>query len=349
MSAGRRLAAVMLALLVVAAGCTGEQSNSTQSKSPQPSANARQNGDNDGTTMATVPEVVDKVTPSVVTVRVQGGGLGSGVVYRSNGVIVTNAHVVQDTNTVEVIFADGSQSQGTVIATDQLTDLAAVRVDRNNLPVPKYADSVPQVGELVVAIGTPLGFETTVTVGVVSALGRALPGAVTRGKRSLVNLIQTDAAISPGNSGGALVDGSGTVIGINDAYLPPKTGAVNIGFAIPSTTVTYIVDQLLKDGSAAHPYLGVTLRKVTPRLREALNISAEQGAVVTEVSDGSPAAKAGIKTGDVIVRFAGRDVSSVASVLGALRSAKPGKEVPITVKRNGETVKMTVTIGQRGG
>lgn len=347
-SVGRRLAAVLLASAVVTAGCTGGQSGPTQSKTTQPNAGSEQNGGGSGATLATVPEVVDKVSPSVVTVRVPGKGLGSGVVYRKNGLIVTNEHVVHGSQKVEVVFADGTQSGGTVLATDPATDLAVLRVDRKNLPVPKYAESLPEVGELAVAIGTPLGFETSVTAGVVSAVGRAIPGSVREGEEALVNLIQTDAAISPGNSGGALVDGSGTVIGINDAYLPPKTGAVSIGFAIPSTTVTYIVDQLLKDGTAAHPYLGVALQKLTPRLRKALNISAEQGVAILEVKEGSPAAEAGLRPGDVIIKFAGRDISSVASVLGALRSTKPGQKVPMTVKRDGKSVKVTVTIGKGG-
>lgn len=347
MSAGQRLAAVLLALAVVTAGCTGGGSAPAQSKAPESNAGSGQGGGS-GATLATVPEVVDKVSPSVVTVRVPGKGLGSGVVYRKNGLIVTNEHVVHGSQKVEVVFADGTQTEGTVLATDKATDLAVLRVDRKNLPVPKYADSLPEVGELAVAIGTPLGFETSVTAGVVSAVGRAIPGSVREGERALVNLIQTDAAISPGNSGGALVDGDGTVIGINDAYIPPKTGAVSIGFAIPSTTVTFIVNQLLKDGTAAHPYLGVGLHTLTPRLRKALNISAEQGVAVLEVKEDSPAAEAGVRPGDVIIRFAGRDISSEASVLGALRSTKPGQKVPMTIKRDGKTVKLTVTIGKRG-
>lgn len=330
-------------MMLVLTACTGGQPAQSTPSAPPSDGNDQAT---DGATMAVVPEVVDRLSPSVVTI-LTGNGLGSGVVYRPDGLIVTNAHVVKGAQTVTVVFADGSRIEGTVLARDVITDLAVVRVDRKGLPAPEYADTLPQVGELAIAIGTPLGFETTVTVGVVSALGREIPGAVARGERALVNLIQTDAAISPGNSGGALVDGGGTVIGINDAYLPPKTGAVSIGFAIPSTTVTYIVDQLLADGTAEHPYLGVKLTTLTPALREALNISAQQGAVVREVVDGSPAAQAGLRPGDVIVRFAGNDVTSVASLLGALRSTSPGQQVPVTVVRGGGKQQLTVTIGER--
>ena len=335
-----RVVALLLSMMLGLAACTGDQPSP-----PKPTSDGS-GGPSGGATLAVVPEVVDRLSPSVVTIRT-GKGLGSGVVYRPDGLIVTNAHVVQGSSTVTVVFADGSSTKASVLATDKITDLAVVRVERDGLPAPKYADTLPQVGELAIAIGTPLGFETTVTVGVVSGVGREIPGAVTRGQKALVNLIQTDAAISPGSSGGALVNGSGTVIGINDAYLPPKTGAVSIGFAIPATTVTYIVDQLLADGSAEHPYLGVTLATLTPALRKALGISAQQGVVVREVVDGSPAARADLRPGDVIVRFAGDGVTSVASLLGALRSTRPGEQVPMTVARGGGKVELTVTIGER--
>ena len=196
-------------------------------------------------------------------------------------------------------------------------------------------------------IGTPLGFANTVTTGVVSGLGREIPGSATRGSRALVDLIQTDAPISPGNSGGALLDAQGRVIGINEAYLPPESGAVAIGFAIPSTTVVAVVEQLLADGSARHPYLGVTLEPLTDALREALRVPAQQGAVVLEVPPDGPAAAAGVQPGDVIVRFADEPVTTVENILGALRNIEPGQSVPLTVQRGTEQVELSITVGER--
>lgn len=294
-----------------------------------------------------VPELVERLEPSVVTVLREGGGVGSGVVYRADGLIVTNEHVVRDAEQVVVALADGVRVDGTVVATDPVTDLAVIRVPRDNLPVPEYAEDLPRQGELAIAMGTPLGYENTVSVGVVSGLGREIPGALAAGQRSLVNLIQTDAAISPGNSGGPLVDGDGRVIGINEAYIPPERGAVAIGFAIPSTTVTYIVEQLLADGTAEHPFLGVQLTSLTAELRERLDVNADRGAVVLDVRPGSPAAQAGVRPGDVIVRLAGEPIGSPADLLGALRTTRPGQQVPLTVSRNGQPVELTVTIGSR--
>lgn len=340
------MALPLLAGLALLAGCTSQQ----EAASLQPTPTVNQPGTRaDGGTLAVVPEIVNQISPSVVTIVRSGqGGRGSGVVYQSDGVIVTNAHVVAGARQVTVIFADGTRVPGTVVAADRSTDLAVVRVPRNNLPVPEYADSLPQRGELAIAIGSSLGFlETSVSVGVVSGLSRELPGSVLQGERSLVNLIQTDAAISPGNSGGALVDGQGRIIGITQAYIPPETGAVSIGFAIPSTTVTFIVDQLLADGTAENPFLGITGRTLTPAAADALSVSARRGVIVTDVAAGSPAAAAGIRPSDVIVKLAGQDVTSFTALLGALRSTRPGQTVPITVVRDGERLQLSVTVGSR--
>lgn len=323
--------------IALAAGCVGPQA------APPPAEPSAAPSEAAGSSLATVPELVQQLEPSVVTVLREGGGLGSGVVYRADGLIVTNEHVVRGTQRVTVALADGVRVEGTVVATDRATDLAVIRIPRDDLPVPEYADDQARQGELAVAMGTPLGFENTVSVGVVSGLGREIPGAARQ--RSLVNLIQTDAAISPGSSGGALLDGQGRVIGINEAYIPPQTGAVAIGFAIPSTTVTYVVEQLLADGTVAHPFLGVSLSSLTPELREQLGVQAERGAVVMDVQPGSPAAQAGVRPGDVIVRFAGEPINTVANLLGALRGTRPGQQVSLTVRRDGQPVELTVTVG----
>ncbi|MGH4012273.1 MAG: S1C family serine protease [Pseudonocardiaceae bacterium] len=300
-----------------------------------------------GGTLAVVPELVERLGPSVVTVLRSDGGLGSGVVYRADGLIVTNEHVIRGAQEVTVSFADGSRVQGRVRAADVVTDLAVVQVPRSDLPAPQFAEQLPRQGELAVVIGTPLGFANTVTTGVVSGLGREIPGSTTRGSQALVDLIQTDAPISPGNSGGALLDAQGRVIGISEAYLPPQSGAVAIGFAIPSTTVVAVVEQLLADGSAQHPYLGVTLEPLTDALREALRVPAQQGAVVLDVRPGGPAAAGGVRPGDVIVRFDDEPVTTVENILGALRNVTPGQSVPLTVQRGNEQVELSITVGER--
>ncbi|MFC5138306.1 S1C family serine protease [Actinomycetospora rhizophila] len=298
--------------------------------------------------MAAVPDLVERASPSVVTIFTDGG-LGSGVVYRADGVLVTNEHVVRGATQVEVGFADGTRVPGTVRATDRTTDLAVVQVARNGLPMPRYADQLPRPGELAVAIGSPLGLENTVSAGVVSGVGREVPGASTRGAQQLVDLIQTDTAISPGNSGGALLDATGSVIGINEAYLPPASGAVSIGFAIPSTRVVDVVDQLLVDGTADHPYLGVAVQPLTGALRDLLGVAAQRGAVVLDVAPAGPAAGAGIRPGDVITRVGSSEIATVGELLGALRGTRPGQQVPVVVQRGPQSTTLTVTIGQAPG
>ncbi|MGQ0481626.1 MAG: S1C family serine protease [Pseudonocardia sp.] len=289
-------------------------------------------------------DLVERLEPSVVTVRTDGGQ-GSGVVFRPD-VVVTNQHVVGDTRQVVIGYADGTESPGTVLATDRVTDIAVVRTERTGLPVPTYRTELPRPGDPVLALGSPLGFEGTVTAGIVSGLGREVPGSARR-TQALIDLIQTDAAISPGNSGGALIDAGGQVVGINEAYIPPGAGAVSIGFAIPAATAVDIAEQLLADGTATHPYLGVSLNQLTPSIRQALGVRADAGALVLRAEPGGPAAAAGVRDGDVITMFAGQPVRTVEDVLAALRGAQPGQAVPITVERGGDPVELTVTVGTR--
>ncbi|MGQ0574203.1 MAG: S1C family serine protease [Pseudonocardia sp.] len=290
---------------------------------------------------STLPDVVERLAPSVVTVRT-GTGAGSGVVYRPD-VVITNAHVVGDATDVTIGFADGTSSPGEVLATDLVTDLAVVRTVRTGLPVPQYCPAPPRPGETVLAIGSPLGFEGTVTAGIVSALDRQIPGSAAQ-SRALVDLIQTDAAISPGNSGGALLNLTGCVIGINEAYIPPAAGAVSIGFAIPAATAVDIADQLLVDGTATHPFLGVSLGRLTPQIRQALGVDTD-GALVLDVSPGGPAAVAGVRPGDVLVGLAGREVGSVEELLGVLRDSEPGQQAQLALIRDGERTEVPLTIG----
>lgn len=322
---------------------SGTPQNSAQS--PAPPAPTQTSGAPD-VAAAGFADVVERLVPSVVTVRLDNG-VGSGVVLRPD-VIVTNAHVVGTARDVVLEFADGEQADGVVLASDAVTDLAVVRSSRTGLPVPEYRVELPRPGELAVAIGSPLGFQNSVTAGVISGLHRDIPGSAAQSS-SLVDLIQTDAPISPGNSGGALLDAEGRVVGINEAYIPPAVGAVSLGFAIPSATALDVADQLLTNGSAAHPYLGVSITQLTPAVRRGLGVEVEEGALVTGVDRGSPAATAGVRPGDVIIELDGNAVRSVEDLLSALRRTRPGAQVPMSVQRGGSRQQMTVTIGERAG
>ena len=309
-----------------------------------------------------VAQVAAEVEPSVVQVNVSGvretpygsqeqQGLGSGVIYREDGYIVTNNHVVEGAGAVEVAFADGTTEEGEVVGTDPTTDLAVIRVNRDGLPAATFDDGRGlAVGQLAVAIGSPSGFQSTVTSGVLSAVGREFPAALTGGRQesALVDLLQTDAPISPGNSGGALADRDGDIIGINVAYLPPQeTGAEGIGFAIPSYTVTSVADQLIESGRAEHPYLGVSVSDLTPEVADRFGASAESGALIADVEPGGPADGAGIESGDVVTGLGPVEIRSSGDLLSALRQYEPGETVEVSILRGGEESTLSVQLGER--
>jgi serine protease Do len=309
-----------------------------------------------------VAQVAAEVEPSVVQVNVSGvertpfgtqkqEGIGSGVIYRSDGYIITNNHVVEGARTVEVAFADGTTEQGEVVGTDQITDLAVIKVNRDGLPAASFSDDKQlAVGQLTVAIGSPSGFQSTVTSGVLSGMGREFPPELTGGQQesSLVDLLQTDAPISPGNSGGALADRDGQVIGINVAYLPPnETGAEGIGFAIPSYTVVSVADQLIKSGEAQHPYLGVAVSDLTPQVSNRFGVSAESGALIAKVEPGGPADGAGIRAGDVVTGLDSTDIRSSGDLLSALRQYQPGDKVELTILRDSQESTFDLRLGER--
>jgi S1-C subfamily serine protease len=200
------------------------------------------------------------------------------------------------------------------------------------------------VGELAIALGSPLGLANSASAGIVSALHRNLPSGGTT--PALVDLLQTDAAISPGNSGGALVNGDGVVIGVNVAYIPPQARAVSIGFAIPSPVVLDVVPQLIEDGEADHAYLGVIPAPVTDELARAFNLGVEGGALLQDVTAGSPAADAGLRPGDVIVRLAGDEIATVEDLYAAVRRHEPGEQVELVVVRGGERTTVRITLGE---
>jgi serine protease Do len=308
-----------------------------------------------------VARVASLLSPSVVQINVSGikqtpfgaqkeEGMGSGVIYRSDGYIITNNHVVEGSRGVEVAFAEGTTERGEVVGTDPTTDIAVVSVDRNNLPAAGFASGDPIVGQTAVAVGSPSGFESTVTSGIISGTGREIPAEYTGGRQaaSLVDLVQTDAAISPGNSGGALADREGRVIGINAAYLPPaETGAENIGFAIPSDTAVSVADQLIQNGEAVHPYLGVYLSDLTQETASRFGNPGDSGALIEEVEPGSPAAAAGIQRGDIVTAAGSEEVRSSGDLLSALRNYMPGDTVRLTVLRNGEKSTLQANLAER--
>jgi serine protease Do len=334
-----------VALVAALAGCGAEQQQPPieQPATTQPPASQSAPAANPAAGYA---DLVERLSPSVVTVQIEGG-LGSGVVLRPD-IVVTNAHVVGDQRDTVIEFADGTSARGTVLATDEITDLAVVKSDRVNLPVPEIREELPRPGEIAVAIGSPLGFQNSVTTGVISGLHRDIPGSAAQ-SASLVDLIQTDASISPGNSGGALLDASGRVVGINEAYIPPEIGAVSLGFAIPSATVLDVANQLLANGRATHPYLGVSVGQLTPAIKQMSDIEADEGALVVGVDPGAPAAAAGLRRGDVIVEYAGTQIKSVEDLLSALRQTQPGSQETIVFVRGGNRQEATLTVGSRAG
>ena len=344
----RRLA-LLLAAAALLAGCSGDdgageaqpQASTVTVTAPSTTERSASGAD----TFGQIPEIVRRVEPSVVAILVGQGGEGSGVVWDDEGAIVTNNHVVAGSTTVQVVLATGETIPGRVEATDELSDLAVVRVDRDNLRAAEFAETLPVVGELAVAMGNPLGFEQSVTAGIVSGLNRSIPsGGQTP---ALVELIQTDAAISPGNSGGALVDADGRVIGLNVAYLPPaETGAVSLGFAIPATVVRDVVTQLLANGEVRRAYIGIRTGQVTPEFAQAFGLDVEEGVAVVSVSPGTPAEEAGLREGDVIVTVEGGETPTVESLFARLRDFEPGDEVTLEIVRGRERRSIDVTLGE---
>ncbi|MCP9275944.1 S1C family serine protease [Mycolicibacterium arenosum] len=339
--AGIPVVAVAVTLVLSACANPPDQASDPSSRSPTVTTTAVAE---ESSAAPGYVEVVERVSPSVVTVLTDGGQ-GSGVVLRPD-VVVTNAHVVGQQRKVSIVLADGTRSPGEVVGTDEVTDVAVVRTERGDLPVAEFREDLPRPGERVLAIGSPLGFQNSVSAGIISGLHRDVPGSAVQ-TYSLVDLIQTDASISPGNSGGALLDTQGRVVGINEAYIPPAAGAVSIGFAIPTATVLDVAEQLLADGTATHPYLGVSAGRLTDPIQQRLDVQVDRGAVALLVDDDAPAARAGVKSGDVIVELAGQSVGSVEDLLSALRQTRPGQQVALVFVRGDQRQQVEVTIGSR--
>jgi S1-C subfamily serine protease len=246
---------------------------------------------------------------------------------------------------LQVVLVSGERLPARVLAEDPLTDLAVVEVERDGLQPATFREDLPQIGEPALAIGNPLGFENTVTAGIISGLHRSIPsGGQTP---ALVDLLQTDAPISPGNSGGALVDGRGEVMGINVAFIPPQASAVALGFSIPSPTVTRVVTQLIETGRIEHAFLGIEPRPLTEEIAAQLGVQGQEGVVVFAVTEGSAAEEAGIEPGDVIVEMDGEPIASVEDLYSVLRDKSPGNQVELKLLRDGQEVTVEATLGAR--
>jgi serine protease Do len=354
---------LLLALLLVT-GCSenqtpGPKQDNVAQTAPQPDPAVPSN--------EPIARISSQVEPSVVQVNVsniqttpfgeqeQQGGLGSGVIYRSDGYIITNNHVVEGAEQVNVALADGSTIQGEVIGGDTRTDIAVVRTERGDLPAASFQTGrAPTVGQLAVAIGSPSGFESTVTAGVISGLNREIsPQVAGSGQQipSLVDLIQTDAAISPGNSGGALVNRSAEVVGINVAYLPQTQSGqpvAGLGFAIPADTAISVADQLIETGEVSTAYLGIGLADLSPQDAEQFGVPVNSGAIVTNVEPGSAADAAGIRTEDIITAIDGTQIEDSGDLLAALRDYQSGDTAQVSVvHRNGNEETLNVTLDER--
>ena len=270
-------------------------------------------------------------------------GLGSGVIVSASGYILTNNHVVESADEIEVILNDGRNARAKVIGTDPDTDLAVLKIDLDRLPVIVLGSSdALQVGDQVLAIGNPFGVGQTVTSGIVSALGRNQLGINT-----FENFIQTDAAINPGNSGGALVDANGNLLGINTAIYSRSGGSLGIGFAIPITTAKQVLDGIVNDGQVTRGWIGVEPNDLSPELRETFGVAARNGVIITGVLQGGPAAKAGIVPGDVIVAIGGAPVEDVTQLLAQVAALRPGTAAQFSLQRKKQNLQLAITPGLR--
>jgi S1-C subfamily serine protease len=288
-----------------------------------------------------VVTVAEKLRPAVVNLRTgQGmrGGTGSGVLFAPDGFLLTNHHVVQGSEKVRVRLNDGSEMPGRVVGNDPWTDLAVVQAEGDVFPYAKLGDSATlKVGQLAVAIGSPLGFESTVTAGVISALGRTLRSV---SGHLVDNIIQTDAALNPGNSGGPLVDSLGRVVGINTAIIQPAQG---ICFAVPVNTAKTILPQLMKHGRVIRGYLGLHARQVpvAPEVRQKFDLAQKTGVEIMMMEEDGPAQNAGLWIDDVIVAFAGKPVTSVDDLQRILTQHPVGLPAPVVVLREGRRLERT--------
>jgi serine protease DegQ len=269
--------------------------------------------------------------------------LGSGVIVSSNGYILTNHHVVEAADEIQVALADGQTLPARVVGADPETDLAVLKIDADNLPAIIFAqaDSL-EVGDWVLAVGNPFGVGQTVTAGIVSALGRTQLGINT-----FENFIQTDAAINPGNSGGALVDSAGNLVGVNSAIYSRTGGSQGIGFAIPVSIARQVMDQIIKSGSVTRGWVGIEVQDLTPELAESFNLKSTEGALIAGVLKGGPADAGGVHPGDILLAVNGKTVSNSATLLNLIAALNPGVEAQLTVARKQQSLALKIQVGRR--
>lgn len=276
-------------------------------------------------------------------------GTGSGFIIDANGLILTNAHVIDGADRVTVVLTDGRSFEGEVLGQDLVTDVAVIKIEATDLPTVTIGNSDQlQPGQWAIAIGNPLGLDNTVTVGIISATGRSSADIGVSDRR--VGFIQTDAAINPGNSGGPLLNERGEVIGMNTAII---SGAQGLGFSVPINTVREIADQLIADGRVEHPYLGIQMAALTPEIKQQLNsdpnngitVQEDRGVLILGVVPNSPAAQAGLRTGDVIVRLGNQPVEDAESVQRVVEGSEIGGRLPVEIRREGQTLNLSVEPG----
>jgi serine protease DegQ len=270
--------------------------------------------------------------------------LGSGVIVSAEGYILTNNHVVEAADEIEVALTDGRKAIAKVVGSDPETDLAVIKINLDNLPAITLGRvEEARVGDVVLAIGNPFGVGQTVTMGIISALGRNHLGILD----AFENFIQTDAAINPGNSGGALIDANGNLLGINTAIYSRSGGSLGIGFAIPVTTVKSVMDGIIKNGHVVRGYIGVEPQDITPELAESFGLKKSTGAIIAGILKGGPADKAGMQPGDILVSVEGKSITDMADMLNQIAQLSPGTKAKVVVLRRNQETNLNITVGKR--
>lgn len=365
----------VLALLLTF-GAAGAWRSAQVGASPAPQAAAATTAPVSGTPVVSYANVVDKVAPAVVTVRTERKasfvptagqlppelrdffgpqfrgpqqprgrerGLGSGVIVTADGYILTNNHVIDEADQIRVELPDRRVFEATLVGADPASDLAVLKIDAKSLPVVRIGDSErARVGDVVLAVGNPLGVGQTVTAGIVSAKGRRT-GV---GDGSFEDFLQTDAPINQGNSGGALVNLRGELVGINSQILSPSGGNIGVGFAIPSNMAQNVMNQLIEHGRVRRAKLGVTAQTITGDMAQSLGLSSVSGALVSDVEDGSPADRAGLRQGDVIMALNGQAVADSNALRNEVAGTQPGSTVDVEILRDGRTQTVKATLAE---
>jgi serine protease DegQ len=273
----------------------------------------------------------------------QSSSLGSGVIVGPEGYILTNHHVIEAADEIELALADGRKAPARVVGTDPETDLAVLKVNLSGLPAVTFGQPDKlSVGDMVLAIGNPFGVGQTVTMGIVSALGRSHLGIST-----FENFIQTDAAINPGNSGGALVDASGNLVGINSAIYSRSGGSLGIGFAIPSDLARQVMQQIVSTGTVTRGWIGVEVQDITAELAESFRLASTSGTLIAGVLRGGPADRAGVKPGDILIAVESSPVVDSTTMLNLIAALEPGKEATLKIVRNRSEIVVKVNVGKR--